>query len=75
MEVLHTTGVRKERASDDGYVWDSLALPKLFEADSEGTRKRLLSNATNQAVGHETYDENAANQNASVLLCNPLRLR
>jgi len=51
---------KKEQATVTGVLWedwDSLTLPKLFGAVSEGTRKRLLSKATNQAAGRETYDD------------------
>ena len=61
MEVLQRQELEKKGQMRMGVLpedWDSLTLPKLFRATGEGSRKRSLSNAANQASNRETYDGN-----------------
>ncbi len=61
MEVLQRQELEKKGRAGMGVLpedWESLTLPKLFRATGEGSRKRSLSNAANQATGREAYDGN-----------------
>ncbi|KAF8334415.1 hypothetical protein F5887DRAFT_991120 [Amanita rubescens] len=61
MKVLQRQELEKKGQAKMGVLpadWESLTLPKLFRATGEGSRKRSLSNAANQATGREAYDGN-----------------